>query len=790
MTDLQRVPESSPLPRTVRRAGAAALPVLGAAALLYLSFTAFLVFHTAVEAASVLVALGTFTVAWYSRRLLHDNHMLLLGTAYLYVAAIDTLHTLAYKGMEVIPGADANMATQFWIIARAIECAGFLLAVARPLERHAAWRLHLGFGGAAALGTLSVLVWPVFPDCFVPGTGLTPFKIGSEYAIVAGYAVVLALLHANRRRFDRQILVFLVWATLARIVSELAFTLYVDVYGIANAVGHLLKIAACFFVFRAVVETGLVRPQALIARAVEREQELAAEVARQARTLDAILTATPDAVMMVGRDCSLTFANRAAVDLLRLPPGAWRGRCWRDLNLPPETMEPVEHEVRAVFDDGRPRAGLMRLGERTHDLRLTPLFDAPFPDGGMAAQSVLIVCRDVTDREQAEAKLREALIEQDRSRRAAERANAAKTRFLAAASHDLRQPVQALLLFVHALYDRLDGHPAGTLVDTMRQALDALKALLDGLLDISKLEAGVVVPEVRPFAVAALFERLSAEYAPRMAEKGLRLRVVGSSAWVESDPTLLLRILRNLLENALRYTQSGGVLLGCRRQGDKLRLIVADTGPGIPRDRLDDIFEEFVQIANTERDRAQGLGLGLAIVKRLANLLDHPVDVRTAPGRGSCFTIGVPPVQPPHAAAPAGRAGAEAPERGFAIIIDDESIILDGMRALLESWGFDVETALSADEALRALAARGRPPDVLISDYRLGGGRTGVEAIRAVRDAWGDAVPSILLTGDTGPDRLVEAQRSGVDVLHKPVTPGQLRALIHTVRERALEDAD
>ncbi|HYH22786.1 MAG TPA: MASE3 domain-containing protein [Azospirillum sp.] len=784
MTDTQRDPLPSPIPGAVRHAGAVALAALATAALLYLSLTAFLIFHTAVEAASVLVALGTFTVAWYSRRLLHDNHMLLLGTAYLYVAATDTLHALAYKGMEVIPGADANMATQFWIIARAIECAGFLLAVANPAERHAAWRLHLGFGGAAALGALTVVVWPVFPDCFVPGTGLTPFKIGSEYAIIAGYATVLALLHASRHHFDRQILRFLVWATLARIVSELTFTLYVDVYGIANAVGHLLKIAACTFVFRAVVETGLVRPQALIAHAVEREQELAAEIARQARTLDAILTATPDAVLMVGRDCSLTFANRAAVDLLRLPPGAWRGRCWRELNLPAETMEPVEHEVRAVFDDGRPRAGLMRLGERTHDLRLTPLSD----DGG-AAQSVLLVCRDVTDREQADSKLRQALIEQDRSRRAAERANAAKTRFLAAASHDLRQPVQALLLFAHALYGRLDGHPARALVDTMRQALDALKTLLDGLLDISKLEAGVVVPKVQPFAVATLLDQLEAEYAPRMAEKGLRLRVVRSSAWVDSDPTLLLRILRNILENALRYTQSGGVLLGCRRGpgGGRLRLVVADTGPGIPRDRLDDIFEEFVQIANAERDRAQGLGLGLAIVKRLANLLDHPVDVRTAPGRGACFTVAAPLARPPRATAPAGRTAEAPPEHGFAVVIDDEAIILDGMRALLESWGFDVETAVSADEALRVIAARRRPPDVLISDYRLGGGRTGVEAIRAVRGAWGAAVPSILLTGDTGPDRLLEAQRSGVDVLHKPVTPGQLRTLIHTVRERALE---
>ncbi|WP_051340872.1 MASE3 domain-containing protein [Azospirillum halopraeferens] len=770
--------------RPFRRIAAAGAGLAVVIALYALSTVDYLVFHTLVEAAHVLVALGTFTVAWYARHLLRGNYMLVLGVGNLYVAALYTLHALTYKGMGVLPVDELNVATQFWLLAAGVECAVFLLALAAPARTHRPLALHLGFGAAALVGTASILLWPVFPDAFVAGAGLTPFKIAVEYVIIAGYAAVLGLLWLGRGRLDATLLRYLAVAVAVRIVAEACFTLYTDVYGLANMAGHLLKAVACYFVFRAVVETGMVRPQALMTRALEREQELAAEVARQARTFDAILSATPDAVLMVDPGLRFVYANPAAAALFGIPRDRWPGRTWRDLGLPVSVMEPMESRARAVIADGAPRAASLRLDGRTYDQHLTPLHDLADGEPGRAITGVLLVARDVTDRVDAESRLRTALGEQERLRRSAERANAAKTRFLAAASHDLRQPVQALLLFADTLYERLDGHSSRGTVDTMRKALDALKALLDGLLDISRLEAGVVVPRVEPVSLASLLQRMQAEYASRFAEKGLRLRVAPSAAWVASDPTLLSRIVRNLLENALRYTSSGGVVLGCRRRGGVVRLEVLDSGPGIPRDRLDDIFEEFVQIDVAGRESGQGLGLGLAIVRRLADLLDHPLEVRSSPGRGSRFVVTVPQV----------RAPAEAPEddarelppagvRGTALVVDDEAIVLAAMASMLESWGFRVLPAATPDAALAAVAAAGRAPDVVISDYRLGGGRTGVDLIREVRAACGVAVPSILLTGDTGPDRLVEAQRSGFDVLHKPVTPAQLRAVVEAVRQ-------
>mgnify|MGYP000955487134 CR=1 FL=1 len=242
---------------------------------------------------------------------------------------------------------------------------------------------------------------------------------------------------------------------------------------------------------------------------------------------------------------------------------------------------------------------------------------------------------DITDQKRIREELHQA-------KEQAERANIAKSKFLAAASHDLRQPVQSLLFFIHVLKERLTGHDARPLVQTMEQALDALKGLLDGILDLSKLDAGVVTPAMVPFPIATLLDRLHTQYAGQFAAKGLRLTVCPSPAVVFSDPTLLGRILGNLIENALKYTPSGRVLVGCRPRVDSVRVEVWDTGPGIPPDQLTVIFEEFVQIGNPERDRAHGLGLGLAIVRRLSALLNHPVTVRSRPGHGSVFAVEVP----------------------------------------------------------------------------------------------------------------------------------------------------
>lgn len=382
------------------------------------------------------------------------------------------------------------------------------------------------------------------------------------------------------------------------------------------------------------------------------------------------------------------------------------------------------------------------------------------------------IVRDISARKQAEEDLRSAKDE-------AESANLAKSKFLAAASHDLRQPVQALFFFTAALAMKLKGHPARAVLADLERSLNGLNMLLDSLLDVSKLDSGLVAPQETYFSVASLLERMENDFGPAASSKGVRLRVVPSSKIVRSDPALLSRILQNLVSNAVRYTERGKILIGCRLYGPSLRIEVWDTGIGIPFDRRQKIFEEFYQIANSERDRGQGLGLGLAIVNRLARLLHHRIDVKSELGKFSKFSVDVPlaSAQPPAAAEMPTRDSAE--NGHLVVLIDDEAAVLKGLAMVLEQWGFDVLAAGSADEALTLLGQYKRLPHAIVADYRLREGRTGTEAIRNIRNFYADApIPSIIITGDTAPERLREAESSGFSILHKPIQPPDLHSFL------------
>jgi signal transduction histidine kinase/CheY-like chemotaxis protein len=365
---------------------------------------------------------------------------------------------------------------------------------------------------------------------------------------------------------------------------------------------------------------------------------------------------------------------------------------------------------------------------------------------------------------------------------AAEAASLAKTRFLAAASHDLRQPVHALGLFVGALRGyRLEAEPR-LLVDRIEESVSAMDGLFSALLDISRLDAGVVAPEWQVFPIQPLLERVLRDYAAEAASKGVSLRMRNAAWFVRSDPVLLERILRNLVANAVRYTDHGGVLVGCRKRA-ALRIEVWDTGRGIAQADLPRVFEEFYQIDNPERDRARGLGLGLAIVRRLAGLLGHALHIRSRPGRGSVFGLDVPLAQ--RAPVVQGVPAQGASRRGLILVVDDEVAIQDGMRSLLQGWGHDVLCAGSGAEMAVLLGACARRPDLIICDYRLRGGETGAEVIASLQRAYGQAIPGLLITGDTAPDRLEEATGSGLLLLHKPVANSRLRAAVnHFLRVR------
>jgi signal transduction histidine kinase/ActR/RegA family two-component response regulator len=364
-------------------------------------------------------------------------------------------------------------------------------------------------------------------------------------------------------------------------------------------------------------------------------------------------------------------------------------------------------------------------------------------------------------------------------------ANEAKSRFLAAASHDLRQPLHALGMFVAQLRGRVTEPESAALTGKVEAAVTALQQLLDAILDISRLDAGVVSPTPVDFPLAPLLARLAESFAPRAERKGLRLRVAPTGLAVHSDPVLLERVLLNLLANAVRYTERGGIVIGCRRRG--VRVEVWDSGVGIAPEHREAVFQEFFQVGNPERDRRKGLGLGLAIAARVARLLGSRIDMRSQVGRGSLFAIELPrgtagAVHLPEAAV---LYQAESLRGALILVVDDDTLVREAMETLFKQWGCEVASAANGEQAIAQAAHLTRTPDAIVCDYRLPEGETGIEVIRRLHARFGAAVPAALVTGDTAPERLREAQAGGYTLLHKPLQPAKLRALLeHLVAAR------
>ncbi len=366
-------------------------------------------------------------------------------------------------------------------------------------------------------------------------------------------------------------------------------------------------------------------------------------------------------------------------------------------------------------------------------------------------------------------------LEQDRD--GAIRADQEKSRFLAIASHDLRQPVHALGLFAASLERRLQGTEEEPLIRNVMRSIEGLERSFNAMLDISRLDAGTVEPNLQHFPLRDLFRRLHMHYAGQAEAAGLGLRFSPGGKSVTSDPQLLERILGNLIQNAIKYTEEGGVVVVARTTEDYLNLEVWDTGIGIKSTDLPRIFAEFYQVGQSERSRTQGLGMGLAIVKRLAHLLGYRLMVASRPGRGTMFRLSVPlgglPEIPEFTTA-ADTVPMPVMEPRSVLVIDDEESIRLGLQLLLEEWGYETIIAATAAEAADAVRARAMPPDLILSDLHLGDGPDGIAAIRAVRELCALQVPAILVTGDTSREELRRATESGHTVLFKPLQPRKL----------------
>jgi PAS domain S-box-containing protein len=379
--------------------------------------------------------------------------------------------------------------------------------------------------------------------------------------------------------------------------------------------------------------------------------------------------------------------------------------------------------------------------------------------------------REIDERRLVESRLREAKQE-------AEQANLSKTKFLAAVSHDLLQPLNAARLFTSALLERREPMSSEVLVRNVSNSLEDVENLLGTLVDISKLDAGVIKADIAPFALSELLDNLAAEYTQVARSEGLQLHFIGCSALVRSDIQLLARILRNLLSNAIRYTYSGRVVLGCRRHHQCLTIEVWDSGMGIAEHRLEEIFQEFKRGDVQRPDQDRGLGLGLAIVEKIAGILRHPIHVRSWPGRGSMFSVEVPL----SATAPTPQPALQMSEpmlerlRGARIwVLDNDATICAGMRTLLEGWGCRVVTALSEEDLARQVDNYHAEVDLLIADYHLDNDQNGVDAVARINARRASPIPAMMITANYSNELKLQIRELGHTLMHKPVRPMKLK---------------
>lgn len=529
----------------------------------------------------------------------------------------------------------------------------------------------------------------------------------------------------------------------------------------------------------------------------------------------------PVLIAYVDRNLRFQFVNKAYEDALGVPRHRIVGRRVSEV-LDPDRFEARRNRMDAALAGERQvfevELSYRDGGRRTTEATYLPEFEAEGRVRGFFA-----IFHDITETRLAERALQEAYdtLEQrvdERTRELsqvntrlqqeieirrgveqalreakaeAEEANLSKTRFLAAASHDLLQPLNAARLFTSALAQRDHSETAHRAVDRIDSSLKAAEDLLTTLLDISKLDAGALEPKIGEFGLGELLDDLALEFGALARDQGLDLRTVSCSAVVRSDRRFLRRILQNLLSNALRYTATGRVLLGCRRRNGCVRIEVWDTGPGVPEDSREEIFEEFRRLQVKDQRGQKGLGLGLAIVKRMSAALGHRIEVRSWPEWGSVFSVEVPKTHKRRRPAPRrpGRKRTPADLDGVLVLcVDNQQSILEGMTQLLGGWGCEVLTAVGTREALETVDHRSRCPDMLLVDYHLDDGDNGLSTMAAMKERYGE-IPGVVITADHGDDVRSAARSMGYTVLRKPVRPAALRAIISQYTVRSTEGA-
>ena len=751
----------------------------------------YLLFHALVEFASIAVASAMFAVAWNARRFSTNGYLTFLGVAILPVAILDLFHTLSYKGMGVFAAQGADQATQFWIAGRVLEAGVLLVSPLFLTRRVGAWKtLLLSLGVAGALAA-TIVPLRVFPTAYVdegPRQGLTQFKIVAEYAITLALVAGAAFLWTRRGRLADPTFKLVLSSIVLKALSELAFTQYVSVHGDFNKLGHLLKVASAFLMFKAVVEGSLRHPYQVLFRDLQQHEETLQASERRYRSL---VEASPDA-LFVNRNGRIEYANPATVELLGgLSADQILGRSPFDF-FPPEYHPRMRERIETLME-GRPvpmiETRVVRMDGRIRDVEVVA---TPFDDAQGRAIQVLL--RDITESKRAREELRE-------NARRLEEASRMKDEFLATLSHELRTPLNAILGWSEILLQgTVDDGQARRALEVIARNARAQTALIGDVLDVSRITSGRLRLNTRDVNVVDSL-RAALDTVKPAAEARRILIVEGAlePTLLRGDPDRLQQVFWNLLSNAVKFTPEGGRIdVSTRREEDHAIVEVRDTGEGLEPAALEHLFERFWQADRSTSRRHGGLGLGLAIVRHLVEL--HGGQIRAeseGPGRGATFQVSLPvrPAAARHAGekdpAPADEQPAGLP-RVFdglkVLVVDDDPDARDVAAAWLRGLGVAVELADTSVQGLRLVSCW--RPDVIVADIGMPGedGYHFVRRLRALQPEHGGTTPAIALTAYSRPEDRRKALEAGYgEHLAKPLVPQALAAAVARAAGRTAE---
>ena len=612
-----------------------------------ISLRNYLLFHTVAELFSIVVAFALFLIAWHSRRFYDNNTILFLGIAYLFVSILDLLHTLAYKGMPIFAPRASDLATQLWIVARYMESLSILLAILLINRRMQLSRLLGVYATITALLIGILFIWDIFPACFIEGSGLTAFKIASEYIICSILLLSAVLLIRKRAVFDSRVVSLLVGAIVLSILAELSFTLYTSVYGITNLIGHFFKFLSFFAIYLAVIDTSLRRPYELMFRDLKQSRENLREAHDH---LSATVSALPDILFEVDGSGRIHRFWAPDVSSLYLQPQEFIGKKINEV-MPEPAKGVILEAIREATKKGKHLGAVycLEMGGRQRWYELGIALKGK--DRSSGARLVALV-RDITERKISEERisaftkeLEQVNREMDRRRKKAEKASSFKSRMLSMASYELRTPLHNILGYTAILDSDPGITPEGKeSLARVRKSTKTLAILIENLLNMAQIEASKMELSPEPVELKDLFEDALDAVRALGKLKGLRLiqEIHGLAGPVLLDRDKLLLVLVNLVSNAVKFTDRGKIRLTAVRENSTLRIAIQDTGIGMTEGEISRLFSRFRRNDLAKSAFETGTGLGLNISYALVKVMDGTLEIVSEKNHGTKVYILLP----------------------------------------------------------------------------------------------------------------------------------------------------